>query len=450
MPVSTAWSRMGRASKKQAPDRDESSSSVRPTTNLLHPHGVEHTRLNRALKRLDYSHVILASGFLVLFFASGARFAFGLVLKPMSEDLDISRSVLSSAFTVFMVVSALAMPVVGRLIDRYSIRLTMGGGAVLSALAIALMGRVQSQWELFAVYGVLLGLGTAAVSVAPVSVLMSRWFPTRRGLAASAAISGNGIGQLVIITLMASFLATLGWRTSYLILGAAYAAVVVPIAVAVVRSRPPAAPQAQTPSSAEPSSAMGDVLRSRSFWLLAALFAACGAQDFFMATHIVAFAQDQGVSDLLAGNILAFMGLFGLAGVLLAGFLADAHGASKPTLLCFVLRIGIFAYIPLFQDTPSIVAVALIYGFTFTMTAPLTVVFAGNIFGTERLGTGSGLINMVHQVAGGLGAVLGAAVFDWRDSYDIAFVLMLGLAIVGAAATALLSERRLAGDSKLK
>ncbi len=403
--------------------------------------------MNRTLKRLDYSHVILASGFLVLFFASGARFAFGLVLKPMTEDLDISRSVLSSAFTVFMVVSALAMPVVGRLIDRYSIRLTMSGGAVLSASAIALMGRVHSQWELFVVYGVLLGLGTAAVSVAPVSVLMSRWFPTRRALAASAAISGNGIGQLVIITLMASFLATLGWRTSYFILGAAYAAVVVPVAFAVIRSQPPAAPQADhTASSDESSATMDDVLRSRSFWLLAAMFAACGTQDFFMATHIVAFAQDQGVGDLLAGNILAFMGLFGLAGVLLAGVMADSHGASRPALLCFVLRIGLFAYIPLFQDTPSIVAVALLYGFTFTMTAPLTVVFAGNIFGTERLGTVSGLINMVHQVAGGLGAVVGAAVFDWRESYDIAFVLMLGLAIVGAAATMLLSERRLADD----
>ncbi|MDP7226292.1 MAG: MFS transporter [SAR202 cluster bacterium] len=399
--------------------------------------------MNRSLRRLNYGHVILASGFLVLFFASGTRFAFGLVLKPLSEELDISRSSLSSAFTVFMIVSALAMPIVGRLIDRYDIRWTMGIGAVLSSAAIVLMGRVNSQWELFALYGVALAIGSASVSVAPVSVLMSRWFPTRRGLAASAAISGNGIGQLVIITLMASFLATLGWRTSYTILGAAFAAVVVPIAIGVVRSHPPATIDAPGTKSIEGAPvAEESIFHSRNFWLLVAMFGVCGVQDFFMATHIVAFAQDQGVGDLLAGNMLAFMGLFGLAGVLLAGAMADAHGASKPTLLCFVLRIGLFAYIPLFQDTPSIVAVALLYGFTFTMTAPLTVVFASNIFGTARLGTVSGLINMAHQVAGGLGALFGAIIFDWRDSYDLAFVVMLGLAFVGLAATAALNERR--------
>lgn len=175
--------------------------------------------------------------------------------------------------------------------------------------------------------------------------------------------------------------------------------------------------------------------------MLITLYAVCGAQDFFVATHIVAFAQDQGVSQIFAGNILAFMGLAALLGVLLSGALADRMGATVPTMICFVIRIGLFAFIPFVQTPISIAAFALIFGFTFTMTVPLTVVFAGNIFGTTRLGSVSGLINMSHQIAGGLGAVVGAVIFDATGSYDGAFFLMLGLTVVAAVSTYLVRER---------
>ena len=68
------------------------------------------------MRRLHYSWVILAIGFFILFFSGGSRFAFGLMLKPMSEDLDVSRSTLSLAVTTFMVVSALALPFTGWLV----------------------------------------------------------------------------------------------------------------------------------------------------------------------------------------------------------------------------------------------------------------------------------------------------------------------------------------------
>ncbi len=395
------------------------------------------------IRRLSYAHVILATGFAMLFFSTGTRFAFGLALVPMTEDLGVSRSALSSALMLFMVVSAFAMPIVGRLIDQYSIRVVMSVGAVMSAAAIGLMGSVGAGWQIFALYGILYAIGFAATTVAPISVLMSRWFPNNRGLASSVAITGNGTGQLVIIALLTSFLASIGWRTAYTALGAVNAVVVVPLVLFAIRSSPGGGEERGTPDTATPSPApsMRSVLASRDFWSLVTLFAVCGAQDFFVATHVVAFAQDQGTSQVFAGNILAFMGLAALSGVLLSGALADRMGASFPTMVCFVIRIGLFAFIPFVQTPLSIAAFALIFGFTFTMTAPLTVVFAGNIFGTTRLGSVSGLINMSHQIAGGLGAVVGAVVFDATGSYNAAFFLMLGLSVLGAAATHLTRER---------
>ena len=401
--------------------------------------------MSSVVRRLSYAHVVLAAGFAMLFFSTGTRFAFGLVLVPMTEDLGMSRSALSSALTLFMLVSAFAMPIVGRLIDQYSIRAVMSAGAVMSAAAIGLMGSVSAGWQIFPLYGALYAIGFAATSVAAVSVLMSRWFPNNRGLASSVAITGNGTGQLVIIALLTSFLASIGWRTAYTALGVVNAVVVVPLVLFAIRSSPGGGGERETADAdaPAPTSSIRSVLASRDFWMLTTLFAVCGAQDFFVATHVVAFAQDQGTSQLFAGNVLAFMGLAALSGVLLSGAMADRMGASFPTLVCFVIRIGLFAFIPFVQTPVSIAAFALIFGFTFTMTAPLTVVFAGNIFGTTRLGSVSGLINMSHQIAGGLGAVAGAVIFDATGSYDGAFFLMLGLSAVAAVATLLVRERPL-------
>ena len=264
----------------------------------------------------------------------------------------------------------------------------------------------------------------------------------------------------MIITILASFLKTLGWRTSYSILGIANAVIVVPLVLETVRSGPRSQPGgervvgegivvssaeslgvASAPASDSPSAALGEILASRQLWLLITLYAACGFQDFFMATHIVAFALDQGVGTVLAGNILALMGLTGLIGVLSSGALADVFGAARPTVICFLIRIGLFAFVFYFQDTVSIAAFALVCGFTFLITAPLTVVFASNIFGVARLGTVSGLISAVHQVSGGSGRLRRRGHLRSLGSYDGAFVLMLGLAVLGFATTLMVRER---------
>ena len=414
--------------------------------------------LQAPLGRLDYSSVVLATGFAVLFFSSGTRYAFGLMLKPMTDDLGWSRSELSLALAAFMLVSALAMPLAGRLVDRYSIRLVLAIGGLIVALGIGLTGQVQSHWQLFVVYGLVYAVGHAATSIPTVGVMISRWFVRRRGFANSVAVSGNAIGQLVIITVLASLLGSLGWRTSYAVLGAANLVIVVPLVLAAARSRPPASccdpssgfesaggavagGSAPTPSAQ--AAPLRRILASRELWLLIVIYGVCGFQDFFVATHVVAFAIDQGMGRLLAGNILALMGILGLIGVLTSGYLSDAFGVTRPVMLCFMVRLPIFAFILFVQETPAIAVFAFAYGFTFLITAPLTVVFAGNLFGPSRLGTVSGVINAVHQVAGGLGAFVGAVIFDRSDSYDGAFALMAALAVVAIAATLSLQHGRL-------
>ena len=402
------------------------------------------------MPRFSLSWVILAAGFFILFFGGGSRFALGLMLKPMTEDLGWSRATLSFAVTFFMFTSALALPVAGRLVDRFSLRWVLALGATAVAVGVGLMGVVSHPWQVFLVYGVLFAMGHAATGNPVVGVMITRWFERRRGIANSVAVSGNATGQLVIIGSLAAFLTSTGWRNAYGLLGAANLLIAVPLLAAalarwpanrtedgVIEGRQPGVERSQRAPVVE-SRETDPVARSGQFWLLVVLYAVCGFQDFFMATHIVAFAQDSGIGTALAGNILALMGLLGLVGVLGAGLMSDALGAQRPLLLCFVMRIGIFALIITVQTTPAILVFALLYGFTFLMTAPLTVIFARELFGPARLGTVSGVISMVHQIFGGLGALAGALIFDYRGSYDSAFVLMLALSIGATALSPLL------------
>ena len=402
---------------------------------------------------------LLAVCFLVLFFNGGARFAIGLVLHPMAYDLAWSRSALSLSVTVFMVLSACALPLVGQLVDRFGARVVLGASALLSALGLAAMSLIERPWEALLFYGVVFAIGTAGTSVTPVGVLLSRWFPHRMGMANSIAISGMGVGQLLVISVLAVQLTTYGWRGSFLALGVATLVCVLPLVLAMAKAGPAPAPAADSPvpgrdagtgtgtgtgtsAAVEGRAAtLREALASRRLQILLLIYVVCGFQDFLVATHMVAFALDEGVDTLLAGNMLAFMGLTGLVGVLLAGVLNDRYGPALPTALCFVLRIVLCAMLLLGREPAVIVGAALLYGVTFWMTAPLTVVFAREVAGLALLGTVSGLITMAHHAAGGLGALAGASVFDIYGSYHRAFVAMLVLSVIALGLTLVLPRK---------
>ncbi|HRY04037.1 MAG TPA: MFS transporter, partial [Beijerinckiaceae bacterium] len=153
----------------------------------------------------------------------------------------------------------------------------------------------------------------------------------------------------------------------------------------------------------------------------------CGFDDFFVSTHVVAFAQDRGVDALLAGNLLAMMGLTGLIGVVGAGIMSDRFGPVLPTALSFLARVLVFGLVLVDQSPLSVTIFALVFGATFMVTAPLAVIFATRFFGARHLGALTGLVTMVHQIAGGLGAWLGAAIFDASGGYGPAFAVMFAV-----------------------
>lgn len=378
--------------------------------------------------------MLLATAFIVLFIGGGGRHAIGLVLKPMVEDFGWERGALGGAVALFLFVSAGFMFAAGHLADRFPLRLILAGGLAIGGVGIGLMSLVGEPWQVYLLYGVAFAIGNGIASITPVGVMVTRRFAHRAGIANSIAIAGMGLGQLVIISALAGVLVAAGWQSVFLWLGVATLAAVPFVLWAVRdgdhRGRP-------YPAAARPTEGLDirGAMRTRYFWLLVAVYAVCGFQDFFVSTHVVAFALDQRVDTLLAGNLLAVMGLAGLAGVLAAGATSDRWGPLAATIVCFLLRVGVFALVLWTRETGAVAAFAVLFGLTFWVTAPLTVIFVRHAFGTRNLGAISGLVTMVHHVCGGIGAWLGAAVFDADGSYDAAFIVMLA----GSALAVLLS-----------
>lgn len=388
------------------------------------------------LQRLAHPAAIaLLVAFLVLAVGGGTRFVIGLTLKPIDAELGGGRGTLGSAVALFLFVSAVFMFISGRLADRFSLRLVLAAGVLVAGVGIALMAFATATWQIVVLFGGLYAVGNGLANIGPIAVMLARLFPGRTGVANAIAFSGMSAGQLVTIAALSVVLAGSGWRSVYVWVALAHL-VLLPLVLLAVPSAEGPGQAAAEKHQATGGATLGQAMRTPHYWLLAATYALCGFQDFFVTTHVVAFAIDQGANALFAGNLLALMGLTGLVGIIVSGWWCDRYGPVWPALFSFVLRAALFALV-LIDTQPATVAVfALVFGFTFLFTAPLTVVIVRQTYGVAWLGTINGSILMIHHACGGLGALLGGIVFDAAGRYDTAFAIMLATC-VGAALTSL-------------
>ena len=383
--------------------------------------------------------MILAAGFLALFMSGGTRFAIGLTLKPIVEELGWGRSELGLAVAMFQFVSAATMLIAGYLADRAGPRSVLAGGLLVSAIGIGFMSVMAAPWHALVLYGLVYAIGNGAASTIPVGVMVSRSFPDRIGLSNAIVTSGMSVGQFVMMSVLAAVLIAIGWRSVYLWLGVANLALVPLLLFTIPKSTPMQATAARPVDGI----GVGEAARSREFWLLVAIYAICGFNDFFVTTHVVAFAQDRGIEAFLSGNLLALMGITALFGVVVAGMLSDRCGPVWPTALAFAVRVAAFVLIMIDQSPISVAVFALAFGVTLLVTAPLTVAFVSEWFGMRHLGALTGIITMVHHMFGGIGAYLGAAAFDATGTYDIAFGTMLATSVLALLITLFLRPRPL-------
>src|SRR5436305_3376661 len=176
----------------------------------------------------------LAASFLVLFVGGGARFAIGLTFRPMIDEFGWARGELGLAVGAYMLVSAVATFLAGRLADRVSPRILLTGGMIVGGIGIGLMSLVSQAWHALLLYGVVFAIGNGTASLVVVGVIVMRIYPGRAGLANALAISGMSVGQLLIIAVLANVLVQIGWRSVFVWIAVAHVALL-PLLLALPR-----------------------------------------------------------------------------------------------------------------------------------------------------------------------------------------------------------------------
>ncbi len=405
-----------------------------------------------------YGWYVVAASFAILFFTSGARMSFGVMFKPMIEEFGWARGALSFAFFLNMILYALSLIIVGRFYDRFGPKWVMVISTAFLSGGYMLVSIIDSLWQFLICYGIIAGIGLGGPSVTVMAAVTSKWFTKWRGLAISLALSGYSVGQFVIIPIITIIVSRYGWRVSYFAIGLIMLLVNVAMALWVIKGDPGDLGQkpfghedrenikveAEEINSGENlrDLALWEAMGTRSFWLFLTVMFICGSGDFLVTTHLIPFATDQGIPAITAGNMLAWLGLMSLAGILVAGPVSDLIGNKTPIGLTFLLRFALFLLILKYHNLVSFYVFALGFGFTLLITGPLNTTLIGKLYGVSHLGLISGFITTIHHVGGGFWAYMGGVIFDKTGRYWLAFIISTIMALVAVICTILIAERR--------
>ena len=382
--------------------------------------------------------VIVGGAFAVLFVAYGAQYSFGVFFSAMLAEFGWSRGSLGGAFSLYTFAYCVLGFVAGRLTDRFGPRAVIAAGGVFLGGALAGMSLVTALWQPYVLYGLIASLGMATAFV-PCNSTVVRWFVRRRGLAVGLATSGQSAGMLVGAPLAQALVTTAGWRTTYAIFGVV--ALIGLNAVAPLMRRDPESvgltpdgdPRSRT-ALVEPSTGVGDAMRTGAFWSLMAVFTATWIPVFVPIIHTVPLARDLGYSPLVAASLLSALGAGAVPGRILIGAASDRIGRKPALALMLLLQaIAFLAFIGA-GSLGALYVVVAVFGFSYGAVTALFPSIISDFFGRDRAGSLVGIYFAVAGAATALGPFGAGAIHDATGSYTLAFVLSAGFNLAALAA----------------
>ncbi len=388
--------------------------------------------------RISMGWLVVISVTVVLMATSGARFLFGVVLKPVSEEFGWSRTDLSAAVLINMLVLCACQPVVGELVDRFGSRRILLLGVLALVLTLIPISFASALWHWYLFYGVLSAFGIAATSPVNTTSLVSGWFTRRRGTAMAIATSGSAFGQLIIVPAAAFTLARTDWHTVYRSLALLLLVVIAPLVVLLVREAPGGrsrrSGRSATDEQAAPNASLRESLNGSAFWLLAFGFFVCGFTMAFANTHFLAYADDMGMAPVEASHIVAVTAIFSILGSVLLGIAADRYPRQAVLALTYALRGLAFAFLLVLPAGGLTYIYAVVLGVSWTATTPLTAAIAADLYGRLRLGVIFGTMFTFMNLGFGAGAFLDGVAYDLMGDYQGALVVNVLLGLLAAVA----------------
>src|SRR6187200_320942 len=167
-----------------------------------------------ARRNIHYGWVMVGVTFLAALISAGTVGAPGVFIVPLQKEFGWSNAQISSALSIRFILFGLMAPFAAALLNRYGLRNVTLTAQLIVVSALVLSFAMTEVWQLVALWGVVIGIGTGMTALVLGATVAARWFSHRRGLVVGMLTASNATGQLVFLPLLASLTETYGWRTA--------------------------------------------------------------------------------------------------------------------------------------------------------------------------------------------------------------------------------------------
>jgi predicted MFS family arabinose efflux permease len=364
-------------------------------------------------------------------------YTFGVFLKPIMADMHWDRGTASFALAFGEFLGAMAVPELGWMMDRWSIRRVALPGIVAFAICLGLLSLTPRSLPIFAILFALTSISSEVQCPLGYTKALAAWFDRRRGLALGISMAGVGLGAMVVPQIAQALIASIGWRGAYACLGLLMLAIAFPaVALWIREPRPGEGEHRRVHSGAIPGLTAREAMRTGRFWLLAPIFFLVALALLGFSGHIVPLLTDRGLSPTAATATFGLLGLATLTGRVTTGYLVDRIFAPYVAAAFWFSPVAGFALLMTgtgFLPAVGVVLVGLGLGAEVDMLAFLN----SRYFGQRAFGQLYGYFFMCFSLGGACGRALDGYLFDLAGSYAPA---LIGSAVALVAAVALLSR----------
>jgi len=366
-------------------------------------------------------------------------FSVGVFLKPITVEFGWERATMTGAYGVSTVFSAICVPIVGMMIDRWGIKRVMLPVVSLYALSLAALSQTTASPLVFSMLYALVGIAGAGQGPLPYVKSISAWFDRTRGLALGIAMAGIGIGVMIVPQIARLMIQEYGWRTAYVGLGALMFIVAFPSLLFFIREPEEgyARRRRQLSQAADivlPGVSVREALTGIRFWVLALSVFCVATVVNGIAVHVVPLLTDRGMTAAVATSMLGSFGLGTLAGRLVSGYLVDRFFAPYVAAAFFLLACLGIVLIASGAGGGAAMAGIIFLGLAAGSEIDMIGFLTSRYFGLRRFGELYGYVFAVFSAGTGLGPLLLGLCYDRFHSYDYALFGYIGLLVIASAA----------------
>jgi len=368
---------------------------------------------------------VVVGGVTGLFVCNGPvlNFTFGVFLKPIMADMGWDRATASFALSSGEFLAALTVPLLGLMMDRWTIRKVALPGIVAFAAGLCVMGFTPKSLAIFALFFGVTNMAGSIQTPLSYTKAISAWFDRRRGLALGIALAGVGLGGMFVPQIANRLIAQFGWRGAYVGLGIMVLCIAFPAVALWVREPQPG--EGERPDGVHqrdlPGLTVREAMKTPPFWILAATFYFVAVAILGFAGHVIPLLTDRGLSPAAAAATFGLFGLSTLTGRILAGFLIDRIFASYIATVFWLAPLAGFALLSSGTGLLPATGVVLL-GLGLGTEVDLIAFMISRYLGLRAFGTLYGLFFMMFGLGGATGRFLGGYLFDLAGSYKPALI----------------------------